>query len=126
MRPQAICLALLMVAAATGLAGCRGSSCSAACAPLTLTVAQESAVVKVVADPPCMAQVFLHDGGVRIDVTPQSIGGSDLSCHVYEWLSDGTELTAQASFSTDNAPCCEGIYDVGTLSSFFPLDGGSV
>jgi len=126
MRPKAICLALLMVTAATGLAGCQEKTCSGACAPLMLTVAQGSAVVKIVADPPCMAQVFLNDAGVRIYVAPQSTGGGDLSCHVYEWLSDGTELTAEASFSADNAFCCEGVYDVGTLSSFVPLDGGTV
>jgi hypothetical protein len=127
MNTRATCLALLIAGLPMGLVGC-GSSCSADCVPPTLFVRQSAAVVKVVADPPCTAQVYELDGGVQIGVTVSpylSIAAGALSCQVYEWLADGTERVAFASFTRGSGPCCSDVYADGTLSSFAPVDGGS-
>jgi hypothetical protein len=105
------------------LEGCV-NNCNAACAIAQPTVFQSDApspVVKVVADPPCAASVATTDGGVQIMITLQP--GPDSGppeCAVFEWLADGIELTAHASFSTGDG-CCQSAYSNGSLSSFVPV-----
>lgn len=124
MRTNLVCLALMVAGAAVVLCGC--GACSADCAPAMPSVTENAAVVKVVSDPPCIANVTLTDTGVQISVLPNvtSVSG-DLSCQIYEWLSDGTERIAFASFQAGSGPCCSYTYANGTLSSFAPVDGGS-
>lgn len=124
MRTKVVCAALLIVSAVVGLVGC---NCDGACALATAKVTQSAAVVKVVADPPCTAQVYLVDAGVQLVVSPQvpNVSGDVLSCQIYEWLSNGAELTAQASFKPGDGPCCSNAFQNGTLSSFVPPDGGA-
>src|SRR5262249_31951142 len=91
---KAVSLGLVMIGAAVGLVGC----CSGACRRASAVATESAPVVKVVADPPCTAEVELVDAGVQITVNPLMPHASgNLSCQVYEWLSDGSELTAQAS-----------------------------
>jgi hypothetical protein len=127
MDTRARWLALLIAGLSMGLVGC-GTTCSGDCVPPTLFVRESAAVVRVVADPPCTAQVFQLDGAVQIGVTVSpylSVTAAPLSCQIYEWLSDGTELVAFASFTRGSGPCCSDVYADGTLSPFTPVDGGA-
>ena len=106
------------------LEGC-GLSWNAACALAEPTVFQSdtpSPVVKVVADPPCIANVATTDGGIQITVSLQwSPDAGPPECAIFEWLADGTELTAHASFSKGDGPCCSEVYANGSLSPFVPI-----
>jgi hypothetical protein len=126
MRTNWVFLALALAGAAVGLYGSIGCGCAVDCAIATPSVIASASVVKVVADPPCIADVSLVPGGVQIAVRPnaQQVSG-DLSCQVYAWLSDGTELVASASFQAGSGPCCSNVYGAGTLSQFAPLEGSS-
>jgi hypothetical protein len=106
------------------LEGC-GVSCNVACGLAEPTVFQSdtpSPIVKVVADPPCTAKVATTDGGIEITVSlqrPPDAGPPE--CAIFEWLDDGTELTAHASFWKGDGPCCSDVYANGSVSPFVPI-----
>lgn len=105
------------------LEGC--STCTGACALSEPTVFQSdtpSPVMEVVADPPCKLDVATTDGGVLIKVSlVWSPAAAPPECALFEWLADGTELTARASFSKGDDPCCEDAYANGSVSRFVPV-----
>ena len=107
------------------LEGCGWGGCNGICALTEPTVFQSdtpSPVVKVVADPPCIAKVATTNGGVQITVSLQwLLDAGPPECAIFEWLADGTELTAHASFWKGDGPCCSEVYANGSLSPFVPI-----
>jgi hypothetical protein len=105
------------------IAGCDSMTCHVACAEAMPAVVQSASVVKVDADPPCTAAFAPVDGGVQIVVnSPAQIPAGEVRCQVHEWLTDGTELTAQAWFSPGSG-CCQWVYASGGISAFAPVGG---
>lgn len=118
-----VVLGIVSWPAALVIEGC--GSCSGACASAEPTIVQSdtpSPIVRIVADPPCVADVATTGGGVQIKVTlrqPLEAGPPD--CAIFEWLADGSELRAQASFSLGDGPCCQYAYSNGSISPFVPV-----
>jgi hypothetical protein len=117
-----IFMAVAVWPAALVLEGC---SCNAACALAEPTVSLSdtpSPVMQIVADPPCNADVTKTDGGVLIKVSlASSPDAGPPACALFAWLADGTELTARASFSKGDGPCCQDAYANGSVSPFVPV-----
>lgn len=123
-------LSLIVLLAVAGgpaplmLADCE-TQCAGACALAQPTVIQgdtPSPVVKVVADPPCVVNLTTRDSGLQLQVSLQGQPDADRpACALFEWLADGTELTATASFWKGDGPCCSDAFANGSLSPFVPV-----
>jgi len=50
------------------------------------------------------------------------LDGGPPDCAVFEWLADGSELRAEASFSLGDGPCCQYTYANGSISRFVPVN----